>query len=55
MGALYCESDASGEPCGDHKVVRYGLDLQCFPDAYAAELGEKQKAQQWQKLLGDEE
>jgi hypothetical protein len=37
------------------KVVRYGLNLQCFPDAHAVELVEKQIAQQWKRQLEDEE
>ncbi len=28
------------------KVVRYGLNIQCFPDAHAVELVERQIAQQ---------
>jgi hypothetical protein len=37
------------------KVVRYGLNIQCFPDEHAVELVEKQIAQQWKKRLDDEE
>jgi hypothetical protein len=37
------------------KVVRYDLNIQCFPDEHAVELVEKQIAQQWKKLLQDEE
>ena len=37
------------------KVVRYGLNIQCFPDAHAVALVEKQIAQQWKKQLDDEE
>jgi hypothetical protein len=36
------------------KVVRYRLNLACFPDAHAV-LVEKQIAQQWKKRLEDEE
>ena len=32
-----------------------GLNIQCFPDEHAVELVEKQIAQQWKKLLQDEE
>ena len=35
--------------------MRYGLNIQCFPDEHAVELVEKQIAQQWKKLLQDEE
>jgi hypothetical protein len=37
------------------KVVRYGLNLACFPDEHSAELVEKRIAQQWKKRLEDEE
>ena len=37
------------------KVVRYGLNIQCFPDAHSVDLVEKQIAQQWKKRLEDEE
>jgi hypothetical protein len=37
------------------KVVRYGLNLLCLPDAHAVELVEKQIAQQWRKRLDDED
>jgi hypothetical protein len=37
------------------KVVRYGLNIQCFPDEHAVELVEKHIAQQWKKRLDDEE
>jgi hypothetical protein len=36
------------------RVVRYGLNLLCLPDAHAVELVEKQLAQQWKKRLEDE-
>ena len=37
------------------KVVRYGINLACFPDEHAVELVEKQIAQQWKKRLDDAE
>ena len=37
------------------KVVRYGLNIPCFPDAHAVELVDKQIAQQWKRRLEDEE
>jgi hypothetical protein len=37
------------------KVVRYGLNLLCFPDAHAVEMVEKQIAGQWKKRLEDAE
>jgi hypothetical protein len=37
------------------KVVRYGINIQRFPDAHAVELVEKQIAQQWKKRLKNEE
>ena len=37
------------------KVVRYGLNIQCFPDEHAVELVEKQIAQQWKKRLDENE
>jgi hypothetical protein len=37
------------------KVVRYGNNLLCLPDAHAVKLVEKQMAQPWQKRLEDEE
>ena len=45
------EAERRGRP------LRLGSDLniQCFPDEHAVELVEKQIAQQWKKLLGDEE
>jgi hypothetical protein len=36
------------------KVVRFRLNLACFPDEHAIELVEKQIAQQWKKRLEDE-
>jgi hypothetical protein len=37
------------------KVVRFGLNIQCFPDEHAVELVERQIAQEWKKRLEDEE
>jgi hypothetical protein len=36
------------------KVVRYGINLLCFPDEHAVKLVEKQIVQQWKKRLEDE-
>jgi hypothetical protein len=33
------------------KVVRYGLNLACFPDEHAVELVERQIAQQKRRVL----
>ena len=37
------------------KVVRYGLNIQCFPDEHAVELVEKQIARQKQRELEEPE
>jgi len=37
------------------KVVRYGLNLACFPDEHMVALCERQIAQQQKRLLGQEE
>jgi hypothetical protein len=37
------------------KVVRFGLNLACFPDEHAVELCERQIAQQQKRLLEQEE
>lgn len=37
------------------KVVRYGLNLACFPDEHTVELCERQLAHQQQRLLEQEE
>ena len=36
------------------KVVRYGLNLACFPDEHTVALCERQIAQQQKRLLGQE-
>jgi hypothetical protein len=36
------------------KVVRYGLNIQCFPDEHAVKLVEKQIIQQWKRRLEEE-
>jgi hypothetical protein len=36
------------------KVVRYGLNLACFPDEHTVELCERQVAQQQQRLREEE-
>jgi hypothetical protein len=37
------------------KVVRYGLNIQCFPDAHAVELVEKQITRQQQRRENERE
>lgn len=37
------------------KVVRFGLNLACFPDEHTVELCERQIAQQQKRLLEEEE
>jgi hypothetical protein len=37
------------------KVVRYGLNILCLPDAHAVELVERQIAGQWKRRLEDAE
>jgi hypothetical protein len=53
--ALYIANLMHQESHAVIKVVRYGINLQCFPSAHAVELVEKQIAQQWKKRLNDEE
>jgi hypothetical protein len=37
------------------KVVRYGLNIACFPDEHTLKLVERQIAQQWKNRIEDEE
>ena len=53
--ALYIANLMHQESHAVIKVVRYGINLLCLPDAHAVELVEKQIAGQWKKLPGDEE
>jgi hypothetical protein len=44
--ALYVANLIHQDSCSVIKVVRYGLNLACFPDEHAVELVEKQIAKQ---------
>jgi hypothetical protein len=55
QGALYVANLIHRDSRAVIKVVRYGLNIQCFPDEHAVKLVEKQIVQQWKKRLDDEE
>ena len=53
--ALYAANLIHRDSRAAIKVVRFGLNLACFPDEHAVELVERQIAQQWKRRLEDED
>ena len=52
--ALYVANLIHKDSRAGIKVVRFGINIACFPDEHAVKLVKRKIAQQWKKRLDDE-